>query len=83
MGGNCAKSLMARPEPVNKQKDEPEAEPEPETPPLPLPTFPKKLKGGVNLGVRQSFADLGATIADVLRLEPLKWGASFAKQIMS
>lgn len=41
------KSLMARPEPVNKQKEEPEAEAEPETPPLPLPTFPKKLKGGV------------------------------------
>ena len=48
---------------------------------VPLLVYGRSLKQGVNLGVRQTFADLGATIADMLRLQAPKWGASFASRL--
>lgn len=35
-------------------------------------------KGGTNVGVRKTFADLGQTIAEIFQVEPLKNGISFA-----
>lgn len=46
---------------------------------VPLLIYGKKVKKGVNLGIRSSFADLGATIAEYLETEPLKYGESFLK----
>lgn len=37
----------------------------------------------VNLGIRQTFADIGATICDLLGVEIIENGKSFAKEILS
>jgi phosphopentomutase len=36
---------------------------------------------GVNLGLRESFADLGATVADLIGIPGTGAGVSFAKEI--
>jgi phosphopentomutase len=41
------------------------------------PRLPAPIRRGVNLGVRETFADLGATIADVLGVKAPPWGTSF------
>lgn len=46
---------------------------------VPLLVYGKGLNTPVSLGIRQSFADLGATVADVLNLTPSHCGASFSK----
>jgi phosphopentomutase len=38
---------------------------------------------GVNIGVRESFADLAATIADVLEVKPPPQGQSFKSLIVN
>lgn len=43
---------------------------------VPLLIYGKKVQGGVNLGVRETFADVAATIADIFRLK-FKAGKSF------
>lgn len=48
---------------------------------VPLLVYGKNLKNGINLKTRQSFADVGQTIADFLELQPLKNGTSFKKEI--
>jgi len=48
---------------------------------VPVFAFGKKLKKGVNLGVRKTFADLGQTIADIFNIEKLPNGTSFKKEI--
>lgn len=48
---------------------------------VPLLVYGKALKNGVNLGVRTTFADLGATIAEILHLQPPRWGASFTRML--
>ncbi|MBI5573404.1 MAG: phosphopentomutase [Elusimicrobia bacterium] len=48
---------------------------------VPLFVFGKKLKKGVNLGTRETFADLGQTIAEIFKIE-LKNGKSFLKEII-
>lgn len=48
---------------------------------VPLLVYGKTLKAGINLGVRKSFADLAATIAEMLDLQAPKWGTSFANLI--
>lgn len=40
------------------------------------------VKAGVNIGVRETFADLAATIADILGVKPPLQGASFKLRIM-
>jgi len=47
----------------------------------PILVYGKTLKNGVNLGERTTFADLGATIADLLHLQPPRWGTSFATML--
>lgn len=44
---------------------------------VPLIVYGKNVKAGVNLGTRESFADIAATIADVLNVKRSKIGASF------
>ena len=48
---------------------------------VPLLIYGKKLKTGINLGIRKTFADLGQTIADIFGIEKLRNGISFKKDI--
>jgi phosphopentomutase len=50
---------------------------------IPLLVFGEKVKNSVNLGVRASFSDVAATIAEVFDLEPPEIGASFLKEILA
>lgn len=49
---------------------------------IPLVIYGKKLREGVNLGTRNSFADIGATILDYFGLEVSIDGTSFLKDIL-
>lgn len=49
---------------------------------VPLLVYGKKAKSGVDLGLRQTFADLGATIAENFGVEGTGFGESFLKQIV-
>jgi len=48
---------------------------------VPLLVYGKRLKKGVNLGVRSTFADIGATIAQYLGIDSLPNGISFLQEI--
>lgn len=48
---------------------------------VPLLVYGLNLAKGVNLGVRSSFSDLGATVAEYLGTEPIVHGESFYAQI--
>lgn len=48
---------------------------------VPLLVYGLRIKGGVNLGVRPTFADLGATVAEFLGIDPLPAGKSFLAEI--
>ena len=48
---------------------------------VPLLVYGPMLKKGVNLGIRSTFADLGATIAEYLETEPISKGNSFYTEI--
>jgi phosphopentomutase len=47
----------------------------------PLLVFGKPVKENVDLGVRESYADVGATIAEIFDLEPPQIGKSFLEEI--
>ncbi len=49
---------------------------------VPLLVWGKQLRQGVDLGIRPTFADAGATIADYLGVGPLPTGQSFLPQIL-
>ena len=49
---------------------------------VPLIVHGPGLKQGVDLGTRQSFADLGQTVAEALGAEPVSHGESFLGQIL-
>lgn len=49
---------------------------------VPLLVYGASLKPGVNLGIRETFADVAATIAEFFSLEPPKWGTSFASLLL-
>ncbi len=49
---------------------------------VPLLIYGQKVSGGVNLGTRETFADLGATVAELLEIEPLPNGTSFVREIL-
>jgi len=49
---------------------------------VPLLATGPKVRRGVNLGTRETFADLGQTVADLLGATPLKAGTSFAGEIL-
>ena len=48
---------------------------------VPLLVYGASIRPGVNLGTRASFADLGATIAAWLAVQPLRAGVSFDRQV--
>lgn len=50
---------------------------------IPILVYGKNVKSGVNLGIRGSFSDIGATIADILKIDMPPNGKSFKKEILS
>ncbi len=48
---------------------------------VPLLVYGKNILPGVNLGVRETFADLAATLAEIFEIEGIKNGTSFAKVV--
>lgn len=48
---------------------------------VPLLAYGPRLKAGVDLGIRETFADLGATVAQLLGIDPMPNGTSFAGEI--
>jgi phosphopentomutase len=48
---------------------------------VPVLAFGRELGAGVDLGLRLSFADLGASIAEIMGVEGTGAGASFAKEM--
>ncbi|MDQ7095823.1 phosphopentomutase [Desulfosporosinus sp. PR] len=48
---------------------------------VPLLVYGQTIKSGLNLGLRSTFADLGATVAEFLGTEPLAVGTSFWPKI--
>ena len=49
---------------------------------VPCFVYGKTIKAGVELGIRDTFSDVGATIAEYLRIESPKYGVSFLSQII-
>jgi phosphopentomutase len=49
---------------------------------VPLLAYGSRVKPGMDLGTRETFADLGATVAELLGIEPLPFGTSFAGEIL-
>ncbi len=48
----------------------------------PLLIYGNNIKANVNLGIRETFADVGQTIAEIFEVEQLPIGKSFLKEIM-
>jgi phosphopentomutase len=49
---------------------------------VPLLAYGNAVKPGVDLGTRETFADLGATVAELLGIESLPFGISFAEELL-
>ena len=49
---------------------------------VPLLVYGKQVRAGLNLGTRTSFADIAATIAELLGAEAPEIGTSFAKEVL-
>ncbi|MGF6376664.1 phosphopentomutase [Clostridiales Family XIII bacterium PM5-7] len=49
---------------------------------VPLLVWGRQIKGGTSLGTRDTFADVGASIAEYLGTEPTDIGESFVKEIV-
>lgn len=49
---------------------------------VPLLVWGRQIKGGTSLGTRDTFADVGASIAEYLGTEPTDIGKSFVKEIV-
>jgi phosphopentomutase len=48
---------------------------------VPLIVYGKNLKQNINLGTRETLADIAQTIADIFELTPMKNGKSFKDEI--
>lgn len=48
---------------------------------IPVMIYGNKVKKGFNLGIRDTFADIGATVADILDVKLPKHGSSFKKEL--
>ncbi len=48
---------------------------------IPILALGEPVRPGVDLGIRESFADIGQTVAEYLGIPPLKYGKSFWKEI--
>ncbi|UNC92527.1 phosphopentomutase [Candidatus Contubernalis alkaliaceticus] len=49
---------------------------------VPLLVYGKNILQGVNLGVRETFADVAATLSEIFKIEGIKNGTSFAKEVV-
>lgn len=49
---------------------------------VPLLAYSKTMKEGVNLGIRETFADIASTTADILNLGKISTGKSFKEEII-
>lgn len=49
---------------------------------VPILAYGKSIKKGWDIGTRESFADIGATVADCLKIEGYKAGSSFLRHII-
>lgn len=49
---------------------------------IPLVIYGKKVKANTNIGIRKSFADIAATISDILEIPPTNKGESFKNSII-
>ena len=49
---------------------------------VPLLAYGQPIRTGVNLGTRSTFADLGQTLAEMLNVEKLAAGTSFAQELL-
>ncbi|BEP29007.1 phosphopentomutase [Helicovermis profundi] len=49
---------------------------------IPLLIYGKNIKAGVNIGTRKTFADIAATISDVLNIDKTPYGESFKSLIV-
>ncbi len=50
---------------------------------VPILVYGERVKPGVNLGTRESFADLGATVAALFDIDPLPHGTPFLTEIVT
>ncbi|MCC0694102.1 phosphopentomutase [Clostridioides sp. ES-S-0048-02] len=48
---------------------------------IPVMIYGSKIKKGFNLGIKDTFADIGATVADILDVKLPKYGTSFKKDL--
>ncbi|RMG26846.1 MAG: phosphopentomutase [Bacteroidetes bacterium] len=48
---------------------------------IPILCYGQGLSKGVDVGTRPTFADIGATVAELLKVEPPEYGQSFANEI--
>ena len=49
---------------------------------VPMLIYGKNIKENVNLGTRKTFADIGATVADILNVSKTKNGTSFKNEVI-
>lgn len=49
---------------------------------IPILVYGKKLKSNIDLGIRETYADISATILDIFGIEKLENGTSFKNEIM-
>ncbi|AZT90777.1 phosphopentomutase [Caldicellulosiruptor changbaiensis] len=49
---------------------------------VPILIYGEKIKKGYNLGTRESFSDIGQTVAEYLKVKALRNGESFLKEIL-
>ena len=49
---------------------------------IPILAYGRNLKSNVNLGTRDTFADISATILDIFGMEKLEYGTSFKNEIL-
>ena len=50
---------------------------------IPILIYGKNIKKGVNIGVRNTFADIGSSICSLLELSPTEYGKSFTSEIIN
>jgi len=48
---------------------------------VPLLVWGKDFKAGINLGIRETFADVGATVAEYFEIEGTGWGVGFLGEL--
>ena len=49
---------------------------------IPIVIYGKQIKQNVNIGTRKTYADIGATILDILQMPKLGVGESFKNEIV-